>query len=135
MKHLGLALLAVVVLAGVSLGTGTAYANDFAETVTCATVSTQDPTDGDKLKLAATACFHSYGDYFTLKDENSDGYHAEVWWQTDYGRVGACKNTEGAGKTVTCNYDMKEGHRVGFTAFAVDNGTVIMGGAEKEATI
>ncbi|MET9671072.1 hypothetical protein ABZY19_38140 [Streptomyces sp. NPDC006475] len=105
------------------------------DTVTCGTVSAADPTDGDEIKLAGTACFHSDGDWFSVTDENSDGYHVEVHWQTNYDRMGICKNSSGAGTKVTCNYDMREGASLLFKVYAYNNLYPIMGGAEKRVTI
>jgi hypothetical protein len=123
---------ATLAVLGTAAGTANAATID---TVTCGTVSAQDPTDGWEVKLAGTACFHSDGDWFSLTDENSDGYHVEVHWQTNYDRLGMCKNSSGAGTTVTCNYDMREGASLLFTVYAYDNAYPIMGGAEKRATI
>lgn len=52
-------------------------------------------------------CWYDYGDIFEVTDTKADGYHPEVSWQT-FGRSGTCKNTDGAGTTHTCNYDLPE---------------------------
>ncbi|SBT51391.1 hypothetical protein GA0070611_5156 [Micromonospora auratinigra] len=122
----------VLALLGATAGSASAATTD---TVTCGTVSAQDPTDGWKVKLAGSSCFHSYGDWFSVTDENSDGYHVEVHWQTDYAREGICKNSNGAGTKVTCDYDMAEGHKILFTVFVYQDSVSIMGGTQKRATI
>lgn len=134
MKAIRTMVVAGATLAALGTTAGTANAAT-ADTVTCGTVSAQDPTDGWVVKLAGTGCFHSDGDWFSLTDENSDGYHVEIHWQTDYGRVGVCSNSSGAGTTVTCNYDMQEGHGMVFNVYAYDNDDSIMAGAQKRATI
>ncbi|WNI21769.1 hypothetical protein [Streptomyces sp. ITFR-16] len=116
----------------VSVGTSAGQAEAAADTVTCATVSSA-PAGGGSIKLAGTTCFHSYGDYFTVKDERADGYHIEVWWEADTGPMGECRNIAGAGKTTKCDYDLKEGSYIWFNAMVVDNATTIMGGATKHA--
>ncbi|MFJ3089525.1 hypothetical protein [Streptomyces sp. NPDC086838] len=52
-------------------------------------------------------CWYDYGDIFRVTDTKSDGYHPEVSWQT-FGRNGTCKNYNGAGTTVACDYDLAE---------------------------
>ncbi|MFJ3089526.1 hypothetical protein [Streptomyces sp. NPDC086838] len=121
----GLALLASAV-------TSVGQAEAATDTVTCATVSVRPP-GGSSIKLAGTTCFHSYGDYFTVKDELADGYHIEVWWESDSGPMGECRNIAGAGKTTKCDYDLKEGSYIWFNAMVIDNATSIMGGATKHA--
>lgn len=128
------ALASLATVVSVGMFAGQAQAVGTTDTVTCATV-TSAPAGGGDIKLAGTACFHSYGDYFMLTDERADGYHVEVWWRTDYDRVGECRNIAGAGETVKCDYDMKEGSTVTFNAMVVDNATTIMGGAVKHATV
>ncbi|WP_433281609.1 hypothetical protein [Micromonospora sp. CA-244673] len=101
---------AALALLGATAGSASAATTD---TVTCGTVSAQDPTDGWKVKLAGSACSHCYGDWFSVTDENSDGYHVEVHWQTDYAREGICKDSNGSGTEVTGDYDMAENCRWG----------------------
>jgi hypothetical protein len=54
------------------------------------------------------ACFESYGDKFYVYDGNSDGASAVAYWWTNYGAVGLCYNSHGAGNWAVCNYDMRE---------------------------
>ncbi|GAA1308856.1 hypothetical protein GCM10009647_030500 [Streptomyces sanglieri] len=124
--------LALATLTTLALGASPAGA---ADVVTCGTVHVADPTDGRQVKLAGTGCFHSYGDKFTLTDENSDSYHVEIWWQTGYGRTGICRNIDKAGSTVTCNYDMREGETLLFEVHAMNDGVSIMAGPRKNVII
>ncbi|MGW0554428.1 hypothetical protein ACWDZ6_09555 [Streptomyces sp. NPDC002926] len=49
------------------------------------------------------------GDYIGANDFKFDGASTVTRWETDYGRSGECKDTNGAQNGVTaCNYDMAE---------------------------
>ncbi|MFD8419824.1 hypothetical protein [Streptomyces sp. NPDC059466] len=55
--------------------------------------------------------FQSDGDYVGVNDLDADGKSTVTRWETDYGRSGECKDTNGADNGWTsCNYDMDENH-------------------------
>ena len=57
-------------------------------------------------------CFQKYGDNFFVVDQREDSASAAAYFETDYGRNGACFNPYGQGHAGVCNLDLKEGARV-----------------------
>lgn len=62
----------------------------------------------------ARVCYHSYGDTFWVRDENSDGQSAVADWRDYSGdtgalrRKGGCRNALGSGKWARCNKNFAE---------------------------
>ena len=88
---------------------------------------------------AGYACFYSSDDRIEVLDNYADGLRSVVvWYVADNANGnkildrGECHNAKGAGKTVTCDYDFKEGRSI-FINFAVvaRNGA---NGADQEPT-
>lgn len=70
--------------------------------------------------FSAYGCYRPYGDYWSIKDTNKDGYRVLVGWrnyesdgQTLY-RKGACVSTLGAGVWGECNKNYREGSLLKF---------------------
>ncbi|MFB7224106.1 hypothetical protein [Streptomyces sp. NPDC056227] len=58
---------------------------------------------------AGWGAFESNGDYVGAEDLHADGKTTVTRWETNYGRSGECKDSNGADNGVTdCNYDMDE---------------------------
>lgn len=57
-------------------------------------------------------CFQKYGDNFFVVDMHEDSASAAAYFETSYGRTGACFNPYGAGHAGVCNLDLQEGARV-----------------------
>ncbi|GAA3575313.1 hypothetical protein [Kribbella ginsengisoli] len=68
----------------------------------------------------AYVCFQKYGDNFFVVDMYQDSSSAVAYFETDYGRTGACYNPYGKGHAGVCNLDLKEGSRVCMYAGIVD---------------
>ncbi|MGA5168773.1 MULTISPECIES: hypothetical protein [Streptomyces] len=74
---------------------------------------------------AGYACFYSSDDRIEVLDNYADGRRSVVIWyvadNANGNRIldrGECHNAKGAGKTVTCDYDFREGRSI-FINFAV----------------
>jgi hypothetical protein len=136
MNGIRTAAMAGIALAALILGTTPAGATVLgAQTATCVTSKADDPNHQGKKVLAATACFQSDGDIFSIRDESADGWHVEVWWQAWDGEKSICRNLNGAGTSVTCKHDLTEGGKVRFGAYVMSGATVIDTGAEANVTI
>ncbi len=84
----------------------------------------------------ASACFESYGDKITVRDNAKDGAHPRVQWTTSYGRDGMCVgSTAGEGSVQACNYDMREGETITFWPQVWDGNTKVREGPGLSATI
>ena len=86
----------------------------------------------------AHATFTSYGDKFTVWDDESDGRAAIAFWQVG-SRTGQCVNSNGAGTSKTCNYDFPENTTIvwNLTAQGWANPgccTAIVGGEQRDKT-
>ena len=72
------------------------------------------------------------GDYIGTLDWAFDGKSAITYWQTDYGRTGACVDSDGAQNGVTaCNYDMAES---GYITWQVCHKDLSAGGPRTECS-
>lgn len=72
-------------------------------------------------------CFQKYGDNFFVVDQSEDSASAAAYFETDYGRDGACYNPYGQGHAGVCNLDLKEGARVCMYVATIDrNGANIL---------
>ncbi len=75
----------------------------------------------------AYVCFQKYGDNFFVVDQREDNSSAVAYFETGYGRSGACYNPYGQGHAGVCNLDLKEGAHVCMYAGIVDrNGANIV---------
>ncbi|MEV8377012.1 hypothetical protein AB0P21_30000 [Kribbella sp. NPDC056861] len=75
----------------------------------------------------AYVCFQKYGDNFFVVDQHEDSSSAVAYFETGYGRTGACYNPYGQGHAGVCNLDLAEGARVCMYAGIVDrNGSNIV---------
>ena len=75
----------------------------------------------------AYVCFQKYGDNFFVVDQREDSSSAVAYFETGYGRTGACYNPYGQGHAGVCNLDLKEGAHVCMYAGIVDrNGANIV---------
>lgn len=72
-----------------------------------------------------SGCFQSYGDKIGVEDLKKDGIGVQVYWETDYGRTGICRDKNSSGGMGYCNYNMKEGQEVRIWLQFTDNGSVI----------
>ncbi|MQA11734.1 MAG: hypothetical protein GEU98_24930 [Pseudonocardiaceae bacterium] len=70
-------------------------------------------------------CFQPYGDKIGVEDTKKDGIGVQVYWETDYGRDGICRDKNSGGGMGYCNYNMKEGQEVRIWLQFTDNGSVI----------
>ena len=68
----------------------------------------------------AYICFQKYGDKFFVVDQHEDSSSAVAYFETGYGRTGACYNPYGQGHAGVCNLDLKEGAHVCMYAGIVD---------------
>ncbi len=68
-------------------------------------------------------CFQKYGDNFFVVDQREDRASAAAYFETDYGRDGACFNPYGQGHAGVCNLDLKEGARVCMYVAIIDRVT------------
>ncbi|MEV6415524.1 hypothetical protein [Kribbella sp. NPDC051718] len=68
----------------------------------------------------AYVCFQKYGDNFFVVDMYNDSSSAVAYFETGYGRTGACYNPYGKGHAGVCNLDLKEGSHVCMYAGIVD---------------
>ncbi|MFG2116748.1 hypothetical protein ACGFRB_29615 [Streptomyces sp. NPDC048718] len=114
------ALAGVAGLTGMLALAGPAQATEVVPTVKAATA-----INGDYCIEAAggIACFQAYGDKFIMGDYKADGLRVIADWETDYGRLGECHHTGGAGSTGVCNYDMREDGKVRFRLVLRDGAT------------
>ena len=72
-------------------------------------------------------CFQKYGDKFFVVDMDEDSASAAAYFETGYGRNGACYNPYGEGHAGVCNLDLKEGARVCMSVGIIDrNGANIL---------
>jgi hypothetical protein len=71
--------------------------------------------------ILAKASFTSRGDVFRVQDVKGDGRGAYAFWRivaTD--RSGNCVNQKGAGSSVTCDYDFREGNTIRWNLCVID---------------
>ena len=61
-------------------------------------------------------CFQPSDDVLWVKDTRKDGYAASLYYRTNYGREGECRNNEGKGRLTFCDLDMQEGKTITFWA-------------------
>lgn len=83
----------------------------------------------------ASGCFHPESDTVYVVDTKADGNAANVYWYTDYGRSGQCRNTGGLGNTTACDYDLAEGHRIYFRAERMAGDKVLGDSVLSSATV
>jgi hypothetical protein len=57
---------------------------------------------------AVHSCYDRVHDNFWVYDGRADGYSAVVKWHTDTGGSGECRNSNGYGTWVRCNYGLRE---------------------------
>ena len=77
-------------------------------------------TDVCTANFQAYVCFQKYGDNFFVVDQREDSASAVAYFETGYGRTGACYNPYGKGHAGVCNLDLKEGASVCMYSGIVD---------------
>lgn len=112
----GLAAAAVLTLVGV-LGTAAPASAEYTHCL--------DVTGG-------LACWHTYGDWFSVHDAAADGAHVEVRWQS-WGRSGTCI-ASGNGDYQKCDYDLKEGYQIKWYLEIWDGNTYVRGKHRTDCT-
>ncbi|MGP4021601.1 hypothetical protein [Saccharopolyspora sp. 5N708] len=69
--------------------------------------------------------FNADGDWFRVQDLDFDGYGVVLRFETDYGRLGDCINTQGSGKMQYCNFNLRETGQVHFWVCMRDAGSPV----------
>ena len=77
-------------------------------------------TDVCTANFQAYVCFQKYGDNFFVVDQREDSASAVAYFETGYGRTGACYNSYGRGHAGVCNLDLREGASVCMYSGIVD---------------
>lgn len=72
-----------------------------------------------------SGCFRPYGDDIVVHDKVEDGIGVQVYWKTNYGRSGTCRDKDSGGGAKYCYYDMSEGRQVRLWLQFTDDGRII----------
>ncbi len=100
--------------------------------VTPAQAEPEWPANEVENDAGSQGMFQADGDYIGTLDWAFDGKSAITYWQTDYGRTGACVDSDGAQNGVTaCNYDMAES---GYISYQVCHKDLSGGGTRTECS-
>lgn len=70
----------------------------------------------------AHASFKSYGEVFSVSDDEPDGASVRIFWYYAGSSIvqGFCTNSSGNGTTKTCNFSIPEGRRIGWCLERID---------------